>query len=390
MELEKLLKVFDAAAANLAKAEAVWDRAKPLLPNSAVLGNPQGFDDLARAWTDLIAGLPPIEDWTITDTLPTPDDIGRAFLDCMDGDHPPWFIYEDIEKPDKDIEQYRYRLNRARRTAVRTRIEVLVSEVDRLLPLAVCDVARDSRDQLGNPETLLIGQHIAEIDRLLADTCPRVGRWSFLYRHMSFTEGHDWWDIAEFDWPSVKPEILSATIAESDPLPVPDIDLGVAARSEPTGGVTTALRWDSLNDEGFERLLFHLLLGLDGYENVQLLTKTNAPDHGRDLSAYRTLNDPSGFTRRERIIVQAKHWRSKSVDSASILDSLSRLSAWEPPHIHCLVVATSGRFTPDAVRFMEAHNEKGVDPRIEPWPESHLEVMLSRRPELTADLGLRG
>ena len=35
MELERLLGAFDTAAANLAKAEAVWERARPLLPESA-------------------------------------------------------------------------------------------------------------------------------------------------------------------------------------------------------------------------------------------------------------------------------------------------------------------------------------------------------------------
>ncbi|WP_231614232.1 hypothetical protein [Mycobacterium nebraskense] len=263
MELEGLLAAFDAAAANLAKAEAVWGRARPLLPNSAVLGDAPGFDDLARAWDDLVGGLPPIDGWTITDALPTPNEIGHGFLTLIEIGQPPWKVYEAIEKPDKDIEEYRYRLKRARRRAVRTRIEVLVSEVDRLLQLAVRDIARDSNDRLERPETELIREQVAEIDRLLADTSPRAGRWTHLYRHMSFGEGHDWWDIVEFDWPSVKPEIVSAAMAESDPLPVPDIDLGVAAGSEPSGGATTALRWDSITDEGFERLLFDLLRGLE-------------------------------------------------------------------------------------------------------------------------------
>jgi hypothetical protein len=389
MELGELLAIFDAAAANLAKAVAVWDRAEPLLPKTAVLGDPPGFDDLARAWLDLIAELPLIDGWTITDALPTPNDIGRGFLDWMEAGEPPWPVYEDMEKPDKDIKEYSYRLRRARRRAVRTRIEILVSEVDRLLPLAVRDVARDSTNELETSETVTIRDHIAEIDRLLADTCPRVGRWSFLHRHMSFGEGHDWWDVLEFDWPSVKPEILSAAITETDPLPVPDVDLGTAANSEPTGGVTTSLSWNSLSDTDFERLLFDLLRGLDGYDNVDWLMKTHATDHGRDLALFRTLTDGSGLVRRERVVVQAKHWQSRSVDPSSILDVVSRLPAWEPPHIHCLIVATSGRFTPDAIRFVESHNEKGADPRIETWPDAQLEAMLARRPELTAAYGLR-
>jgi hypothetical protein len=56
---------------------------------------------------------------------------------------------------------------------------------------------------------------------------------------------------------------------------VPDIDLGAAAASEPSGGVTAALLWDSITDEGFERLLFDLLRGLEGYDNVDWLMKTN-------------------------------------------------------------------------------------------------------------------
>jgi hypothetical protein len=115
------------------------------------LGNAPGFDDLARAWADLIGGLPTIDGWTITDALPTPNEIGHGFLDWMEIGEPPSSVYEAIEKPDKDIEEYRYRLKRARRRAVRTRIEVLVSEVDRLLQLAVLDVVRDSGDRLERP-----------------------------------------------------------------------------------------------------------------------------------------------------------------------------------------------------------------------------------------------
>lgn len=246
-----------------------------------------------------------------------------------------------------------------------------------------------SQAWLSTTETAVIRDHIAEIERLVGDTSARAGRWADLYRHMSFSEGHDWWDIVEYDWPSVKPDILTAALAESDPIAVPDIDLGSAAAGGPSGGVTTALKWGNLTDDGFERLLFDVLRGLHGYDSAEWLMKTNAADHGRDLSVFRTLPDATGLGRRERVIVQVKHWQTKSVDPGSINDALSRLPAWEPPHIHCLVVATSGRFTPDAVKFVEANNEKGVDPRIEMWPDSLLEAMLARRPELTAGYGLR-
>lgn len=389
VNLEELLGAFDAAAANLAKAEAVWQRAYPLLPTSAEFGDPPEYDDLQRAWVDLIKGLPPIDGWTVADELPTPNGIGRSFLDWMEIGEPPFAVYEAIDQPGKEIDEYRYRLKRARRRAVRGRLEVLVSEIDRLLPLIVDGVDRGSAERLDHPGAEGVRESVAEIDRLLGDTSTRAGRWSFLYRHMSFGEGHDWWDVVELDWPSVKPDVLAAAIAESDPLPVPDIDLGQAASGSPSGPVTTALDWSALTEAHFERLLFDLLRGLPGYDSVEWLMKTNAADHGRDLSAYRSLSDASGLARRERVIVQAKHWLSRSVDPASILDALARLPVWEPPHIHCLVVATTGRFTPDAIRLAESHNEKGVDPRIELWADSQLEWLLARRPELTAGYGLR-
>jgi hypothetical protein len=389
VELERLLGVFDAAAANLAKAEAVWERARPLLPESAVLGDPPEFDDLARAWADLILGLPKIDNWTITEPLPTPSDIGRQFLEWSEIGEPPFGVYEAMDQPGKDLAQYKYQLKKARRRAIRARLEGLAGEIDRLLPMVTTGIFRGSREQVTGVETHQIRDHVAEIERLLGDTSTRAGRWGDLYRHMSFSEGHDWWDIVEYDWPSVKPDILSAALADSDPIAVPDIDLGSASAGELSGGVATALRWVNLTDDGFERLLFDLLRGLTGYDSAEWLMKTNAADHGRDLSVFRTLNDASGLGRRERVIVQAKHWQTKSVDPGSINDALSRLAAWEPPHIHCLVIASSGRFTPDAVRFVEAHNEKGTDPRIEMWPDPLLEAMLARRPELTAGYGLR-
>jgi hypothetical protein len=99
---------------------------------------------------------------------------------------------------------------------------------------------------------------------------------------MYFGEGHDWHDIAEFDWPTVRPDVEAASTADSDPLPTPDFDLGLAASGELTGTVATALAWSALSADGFERLLFNLLNDFSNHENVQWLTHTNAPDRGRD------------------------------------------------------------------------------------------------------------
>jgi hypothetical protein len=50
------------------------------------------------------------------------------------------------------------------------------------------------------------------------------------------------------------------------------------------------------------------------------------------------------------------------------------MSVWEPPPVDVLVIATSGRFTADAVRWIENHNNARKHPTVEMWPESHLEL----------------
>ena len=125
------------------------------------------------------------------------------------------------------------------------------------------------------------------------------------------------------------------------------------------------------------------------YQNVEWLMKTRAPDRGRDLSAERVIRDDGGTTRTERVIVQAKHWTSKSVAPADITNTLAALSLWEPPVVRTLVIATSGRFTTDAVAIVEKHNVDGKLPFIELWADSRLETQLSQRPDLIASYGLR-
>src|SRR5258708_14060064 len=67
----------------------------------------------------------------------------------------------------------------------------------------------------------------------------------------------------------------------------------------------------------------------------------------------------------------------------------SGITHWEPPLVVTLVIATSGRFTADGVRWVEQHNLSGKRPRVELWPESHLERLLARRPHLVASFKLR-
>lgn len=399
MELDPLLITFDKVAVNLEKLERVWQRANPLLPSGPSMGSTPEYQTLMRQWADLLPGLPPIDGWTITDGLPDMDEVGRMFLDYGEIGELPTGAWDISNKPSEDLAEYRYRLDRARRRAIASRLTTLTDEVTDLvrqvmtgLPTReawLADKSTPNFARIDTPATKQIEASIAEIERLLGDTVERKGRWGDLYRHLRFSETHDWLDITELDWPSVRNDIEAAKVGDTEPIPVPAFDLGTAVAASPTGAATTALHWEALSPDDFERLLFDLLRDLNDYQNVQWLMKTNAPDRGRDISLERVIRDAAGLTRTERVIVQAKHYTSKSVGPGDVSDSLSRLSLWEPPAIRSIVLATSGRFSADAVGVVDRHNEQALRPYIELWPDNRLEALLTQRPALAITYGLR-
>src|SRR5690606_10091777 len=134
--------------------------------------------------------------------------------------------------------------------AIRQRLEELSGQVEAALPRIIDGVPRMSETTLAGSDVDLVSHAIDEIERLMGDTTERHGRWSDLHRHLHFGQGHDWHDIFEFDWPSVREDVRAAGFSETDPLPVPDIDLGAIAGGNPTGAATTALAWERLDDDG--------------------------------------------------------------------------------------------------------------------------------------------
>lgn len=138
--------------------------------------------------------------------------------------------------------------------------------------------------------------------------------------------------------------------------------------------------WDVLDDEGFERLMFRLYFEMD-FDNVQWLQKTRAPDSGRDISAERIENG-------NRVLIQARH-QSASINAPDVNDVVVKAETWHPAFDEVIIVTTSA-FTQEAVRWVDSHNANpGNRPIVTLEPNGHLEVMLSKHPELIAHLGLR-
>ena len=151
----------------------------------------------------------------------------------------------------------------------------------------------------------------------------------------------------------------------------------------------TQLQWNKLSAERFERLIFTLVSDAEGYADVDWLMKTNAPDHGRDVGAVRLRSDSLSGYSQERIVIQCKHWLSRSIRDDEIAKEVVSVEHWDNPPVDVLVIATSGRFTADAVSWVERHNAKGVRPRIEMWNDAKLEALLAARPHLILSFGLR-
>lgn len=389
-DLAAALAQFDRVAANLEKLERVRNQLQDLTPDDIVFGldTPES-EHLGRSFTHIAEHLPPIDGFRVTAVPMSQDAIAQSRFDAWDiGDIEAKFSVERaIEEPARQLTEYRFKFDRARRGLVRDHVMSVTDSIDAVLRdvMATGGLGEWS----GEDRWEELGDLVSELDRLVGSLVPGKARWSDLRRHLRFAQSNDLSDIATIDWPSVRAEVEASLYDDREPLPVSVDDLGELVRGHPTGPVSTRLNWSRLSDEDFERLVFDLVRRTTGYENVNWLMKTKAADRGRDIEAYRVVSDPLAGTHRYRIIVQCKHWMQQSVGRTDLITCLESVKLWEPPLIDGLVIATTGRFSQDAVALAEKRNLERQFPAVELWPDSHLETLLSRRPSLAAGFHLR-
>lgn len=394
MNLEEALQQFDRVEANLRRLEGLLDKLGDVTPSGISFADysPQAlqYRELSRDYRDLVGALPSVGGFQI-DAEPVPlDEIARLRFDAGEIDEPEILIAlsQRMSAPAEELAEYRHRFTRERRALVRRRLQELVTDVDDLLG-ALPPAPEDNDDLPGWSEGFDWGHlrsKVAEIRRL--HDISAGNRWGDLMRHLSFAEPVDLRDIIWFDWPAVRPAIESSLYAGSEPIPVEVADLGELVAERPEGAVSTALNWAALDADGFERLLFNVVASTDGYENPQRLTAINAPDRGRDLSVNRHIADDLAGTRLLRVMIQCKHYQSRSVNVADAAESVAKCETWTTPPFDVLVIATSGHFTVDGVAWIEASNQtKRL--QVEMWPCSHLEMILADRAALVEEFKLR-
>lgn len=391
MTLDAALRQFEATEANLEKLDKLWEQIEHHLPRGPAFGSPPEYDELCLALRRILPALPAIDGFRVEDRLLDYDTVGQMRLDALElGEFDAQISVENaIIEQGRQLQAYRFRLRAKRRELVRGRILTLIDEVDELLRrLGPAAEGKPPNDSVSGSDWSRLKELIDEIDALLGSS-KRPPRWSDLQRHLHFGMVCDLLDIQKFDWPAVKEALRPDLYGQHDPVPVDVADLGDIVAARPQGPVATQLDWSTLSDEDFERLIFLLIADTPGYENPEWLQHTHAPDRGRDLSVIKVDSDALMGVRRNRIIIQCKHWLSKSVSVADVTSVRGQMELWQPPRVDDLVIATTGRFTADAVALVERYNQADHALHITLWPDSHLERLLAARPHLIGQFSLR-
>lgn len=386
------LEQFESAEANLVKLERLWGELEKLIPAGVSFGPGLEYDDRCRSYEALLEALPKIDGWKPSASPPDLDEVAQSRFDAHELDELSAHVSVErwIEAPGRELNEYRFRLNSKRRALIRDALVNLIDQVDadiRFVRAKTAEIERHEKIDTTHWSDLL--EHVLQIEVLLGSSVAKPPRWGDLRRHISFGYVGDLDDIESMDWPQAKAGLRQGLYGANEPLPVAVDDLSDLVSAKPMGTVTTQLQWSNLTDDGFERLIFSLISFEAGYENPQWLMQTRAPDRGRDLSVTRVIADTLSGTSRQRVVIQCKHWLTKSVSLPDVTSTKDQMALWTDPRVDVLIVATSGRFTADAVQWVEQHNGGHNSPRIEMWPESHLERLLAERPALIAEFGLR-
>jgi hypothetical protein len=386
------LRQFDATEANLSKLEHLWGELEAMIPSNVQFGANVEYEEGARTFQSMMQALPAIDGWTLNFEIHDWNEIAQIRMDASEAGEFESHVYAErilVLEPSKQIREYRARFTRKRRELVNDALAQLVADVDAAISSVRAQVDLSKTTAKMDGETWdLLRSHLDQIAVLLGSSAKGLARWGNLRRHLGFGMVQDFKEIERLDWPVLRETLLRGLYEKNEPIPVAVKDLAELTSAKPEGVVVTRFNWAALDDESFEAVLFALISTTVGYENVQWLTKTRAPDRGRDLSAYRVVKDELSGVRRERVIFQCRHMLSTSVSTADVA-VLKEQMVLHQPAVDELVIVTSGRFTADAVAAIEAQNAMRALMRISLWPDSHLERILAERPEIVAQFRLR-
>ncbi|MFA6547450.1 MAG: restriction endonuclease [Candidatus Magasanikbacteria bacterium] len=391
--LNSALRLFEITEANLVKLERLWKEISDLTPTGIVFGKNDEYENKCRSYSEILPHLPKIKDWKPTATPLDLDDVAQMRLDAAELQEISVTVSteNEVSSPGRELGKYRFLLNQKRQEIFRDSLVSLIDSVDEDIRgiRKFIDVSEEKPEIMSGDEWDRLQSNIGQIDTLIGSSTDRAKRWFDLHRHLKFGQSQDFDDIERMDWPSVKKSLRESMYGENEPIPTDIDNFDELVTKKPIGQIVSKLQWENISPEEFERLIFSLISNEEGYENPQWLTNISAADRGRDLSVDRVSSDRLAGVIRHRVIIQCKHWLKKSVSIDDVASLQAQMKLWEPPRVDVHIIVTSGRFTTDAVSFIEKQNQSDQALRIEMWPESHIEMLLASRPNFIAEFKLR-
>lgn len=407
MDLSTALTTYDRVSLNLDKLDRVWQQMWELSRacESKSDDHPDAiaYAQLRVSWMEIAASLPSIDGWRLQAEPLEWNAMARErmrFKQDEAGSQLASLLLDkrsEVERaPESEALKYRQKVTYARQRLVRRRGEELVKVIDDLLAsvaakLDINTPAQELNEQIpeSEVETTInaLREPINEIERLIGDALSGGPRHGDLHRHLHFGMAHDLRDILVHDWPAFRPHLELALYGNEAPVPIDVSDLSTLA-SATVVPVPSHVQWDRIDADGFERLLMRLLEMSASYFDITRPMNVNAADGGRDIQAYRRVGDGLTAERIERVMVQAKHWQ-KGIPVEEISNLVhAKLPLWEGEPVRVLIVATTGSFTQDAVRWTDDHNRQAKRPEIVLWSSSELEALLRKWSALLAEFGL--
>ncbi|MCY9669778.1 restriction endonuclease [Paenibacillus alginolyticus] len=392
--LDSAIRKFESVEANLSKLERIWGELCEIISEGYSFNSSDiEYEGLRRSYSHILNHLPKIEGWK-PDTEPYDLlSIAQNRIDAMEIDEISAIhsIERWIDEPGSELGEYRFKFDIMRRQLVRDAVSEVFAEIDTILIVLEATYGEQTEhyELFNASEWEHLNQKIQELNTLLGSSVRRPPEWDNLMRHLSWGYLSDLQNIKNNIWLIVKEVLTKNLYNHNEPLPTDIDDLADIIVQKPRGSIVTKLNWEKLSPDRFERLIYSLIVSEEGYENAEWLMHTNASDRGRDLSVTRIIKDGLSGIYRRRVLIQCKHYLTKSINLAEVALIKEQIKLWESPRVDVIVFATSGRFTADAVALIEKHNQSDSALTIEMWPESHLESLLAKRPALIAEFQLR-
>lgn len=169
--LNSALRHFEAAEANLVKAEKVLSEIDASIPTGIVFGGNLDHETNCRNFDELLVALPKIDGWKPSIYLMELDDIAQSRLDAQEVGEIECLISieRQINEPSKLLRDYRYRFNQKRRELIRDALVELIDSIDANLRILspLVDNESTSNDVVNHLKFEEIKQSVAQINTLL-------------------------------------------------------------------------------------------------------------------------------------------------------------------------------------------------------------------------------